>query len=53
MRTPGRREQRDHERYLRHRDERLQRQREYYREHREDILRLKRERGYEKVIIHN
>ena len=53
MRTPGRREQRDHERYLRHRDERLQRQRKYYREHREDILRLKRERGYEKVIIHN
>ena len=53
MRTPGRREQRDHERYLRHRDERLQRQREYYQANRETILRRKQERGYEKVIIHN
>lgn len=28
-----RRQQKDHERYIRHRDERLERQRAYYREH--------------------
>lgn len=42
MRTLGRREQRDHERYLRHRDERLAKQREYYQEHRQEILYKKR-----------
>ena len=44
MRTPGRREQRDHERYLRQRDERLAKQQAYYREHREDILRKAKNR---------
>ena len=44
MRTPGRREQKDHERYLRQRDERLERQRAYYQEHREEILRKARNR---------
>ena len=29
----ARRRQKDHERYMRHRDERLERQRAYYREH--------------------
>lgn len=53
MRTPGRREQRDHERYLRQREARLEKQREYYQANRETILRRKQERGYEKVIIHN
>ena len=44
MRKPGRREQKDHERYLRQRDERLERQRAYYQENRETILRKARNR---------
>ena len=44
MRTPGRREQRDHERYLRHREARLERQREYYQANRETILRKAKNR---------
>lgn len=42
MRTPGRREQKDHERYLRHRDARLAKQRAYYQANRELILYKKR-----------
>ena len=37
-----RRQQLDHERYLRERDMRLERQRAYYQEHREEILYKKR-----------
>jgi hypothetical protein len=33
-----RKQQRDHERYMRHRSERLERQRMYYREHREQVI---------------
>ena len=44
MRTSGRREQKDHERYLRQRDERLERQRAYYQAHRETILRKAKNR---------
>ena len=44
MRTPGRREQRDHERYLREREARLEKQREYYQANRETILRKARNR---------
>ena len=44
MRTPGRREQKDHERYLRQRDERFGRQRAYYQSHRETILRKAKNR---------
>ena len=44
MRTSGRREQKDRERYLRQRDERLERQRAYYQAHRETILRKARNR---------
>lgn len=39
-----RRQQRDHERYLRHRDERCVKQLAYYRDHREDILRKAKNR---------
>lgn len=38
MRDVERRRQKDHERYLRQRDERLAKQRAYYREHREELL---------------
>ena len=44
MRTPGRREQKDHERYLRQREARLERQREYYQTNRETILRKAKNR---------
>ena len=44
MRTPGRREQKDHKRYLRQRDERLERQRVYYQANRETILRKAKNR---------
>lgn len=44
MRDVERRRQRDHERYLRQRDERLEKQRAYYRAHREDILRKAKRR---------
>ena len=37
-----RRQQLDHERYLRERDMRLEKQRAYYKEHREEILYKKR-----------
>ena len=43
--------ERDHERYLRQRDERLRKQREYYKEHRERILRRRHEHGFDKVKI--
>lgn len=39
------RQERDRERYLRHRDERLQRQADYYASNREIILQRKRESG--------
>ena len=51
MRTPGRREAKDHERYLRHHDDRKEYQREYYAKNREKILARRRERGPMKVII--
>ena len=38
------RQQRDHERYLRQRDERLAKQRAYYQAHRETILRKAKNR---------
>lgn len=44
MRTPGRREQKDHERYLRQREARLERQRAYYQAHRDTILRKAKNR---------
>ena len=44
MRDVERRRQRDHERYLRQRDERLKRQREYYQANRETILRKAKNR---------
>ena len=44
MRDIAKRQQRDHERYMRQRDERLAKQQAYYREHREDILRKAKNR---------
>ena len=44
MRDVARRQQKDRERYLRQRDERLERQRAYYKEHREEI-RYKKRKG--------
>ena len=43
-RDPNKRQERDHERYLRQRDERLERQRAYYQANRETILRKARNR---------
>jgi len=41
-----RRQQLDHERYLRQRDERLRKQREYYKANRDEILSRKHETGF-------
>lgn len=38
------RKEKDHERYLRNRDERLEKQRAYYQTHRSDILQKKKKR---------
>ena len=42
MTDVARRQQKDRERYLRHREARLKHQREYYQAHREEILYKKR-----------
>lgn len=44
MRDITKRQQRDHERYLRQRDERLAKQRDYYQANRTDILRKAKSR---------
>jgi len=44
MRDVARRQQRDHERYLRQREARLKKQRAYYQAHREEILRKAKNR---------
>ena len=38
--------ERDHQRYMRQREDRLQHQREYYQEHRDEILSTKHVRGF-------
>lgn len=43
--------EKDHLRYLRHREERIAKQRAYYQAHREEILARKRKRGIEKVRL--
>ena len=43
--------EKDHLRYLRHREDRMAKQREYYQAHREEILARKRKRGSDKVRI--
>ena len=45
------RQEQDHARYMRHREERIAKQRAYYQEHREEILARKRNKGPESVII--
>jgi hypothetical protein len=46
--SKARRKQKDHERYLRHQDERQAKQREYYKANRENILKKKRTNGLKK-----
>lgn len=51
-RDKERRRQRDHERYMAHRDERRAYQREYYAKNRDAIRRRWLERASMKVVIH-